>query len=198
MLRICLRPLLITGLVWGLLEVGLLRSYRLAIFNLDSPQLVLVLGGDVDREHVGVRLANELDLPLVVSGGSNPEHADWLIKNSGISPLRVRFDYRAKDTLGNFTSLVDEFFLQEVSHVLLITSEDHLERAMAIGWVVAGSRGIHLTGLSVPCAPFCIEEQWQKKYFDLIRSLVWVITGKDLKVFVQITWPDLFDHDEVY
>ncbi len=192
MLRFSLRVLVFSGLVYGLFEISFLRSYRTAIFNLDPPQLILVLGGDVDREHVGVRLANELKLPLVVSGGSNPEHADWLIRSAGLPPELVKFDYRAKDTLGNFTSLVDEFLIEGISHVLLITSEDHLSRAMLVGWMVAGSRGIHLTGLSVPCNSLCIEEKWQKKAFDLVRSFVWILTGKDMKALLTLKWPQLF------
>ena len=84
-----------------------LKPYLDAFTSKKSPQLVLVLGGDVDREHVGVGLAKALKLPLVVSGGSNPEHALWLFEKAGISSEQASLDYRAKDTLGNFTSLVD-------------------------------------------------------------------------------------------
>ncbi len=175
------------------LALSPLKNYFKAVFNFHSPQLILVLGGDVDREHVGARLAMELGLPLVVSGGSNPEHASWLIESSGINPDSATLDYRAKDTLTNFTSLVDDFLDQGVDHALLITSEDHLSRAMAVGWVVAGSRGIHLTGISVPCVPLCKRESLQKKFFDLSRSWFWVGTGKDIKALAQNRWPKIFN-----
>ncbi len=192
MVRFFIRSLIFFGLCLGLLEISLFRLYKMAIFNTDSPQLIIVLGGDVDREHVGVRLAKQLSLPLVVTGGSNPEYANWLIQNSGISRDNIRFDYQAKDTFGNFTSLVDELSIEGIRHVLLITSQDHIERAMAVGWVIAGSRGIHLTGFSVPCVPFCQEEKLRKKWFDVIRSFVWVFTGKDVKIILGLKWPSLF------
>ena len=126
-----------------------------ALLDRSPPQLVLVLGGDVDRERVGARLARQLDLPLLVSGGSNPEYARWLMKEERLEPSRATLDYRARDTLGNFTSIVDELQSSGVRHVLLVTSEDHLPRSMAVGQLVAGSRGIHLTGVPVACRPDC-------------------------------------------
>ena len=93
--------------VWAVSK-GPLAPYRRALLDHSPPQLVLVLGGDVDRERVGARLARELALPLLVSGGSNPEYASWLVQDEGLDARYVQLDYRARDTLGNFTSLVDE------------------------------------------------------------------------------------------
>ena len=70
--------LLGAGLMAWLLGPGPLSPYRRALLDRSPPQLVLVLGGDVDRERMGARLARQLDLPLLVSGGSNPEYADGL------------------------------------------------------------------------------------------------------------------------
>ncbi len=173
------------GLFIWLVLFSPLKLYREAIFNNIPPQLILVLGGDVKREYVGVRMAHALNLPLIVSGGSNPEHAKWLINKEGIPSTQVKLDYRAKDTFGNFTSLIDELFQEGIRHSLLITSEDHLPRAMAVGNVIAGSRGIRLTSISVPCDPYCKKENLQKQIFDLIRALTWVATGTDPKLVTQ-------------
>ncbi len=181
------------GLMIWLFSYGALSSYREAFFLRRPVQMILVLGGDVDREYLGVKLAREMRLPLVVSGGSNPEHADWLIKKVGIHPGKVKFDYRAKDTLGNFTSLVDELYFQGINHVLLVTSENHLPRAMLIGNVIAGSRAIRLTGIAVPCAEFCKNESLYKRLIDLFRAITWVLTGKDLKILALERWPDGLD-----
>ncbi len=185
------RFLIFSGLLIWLFIFGPLRPYLNAIGRTSSPQMVLVLGGDVDREHVGAILANGLSLPLVVSGGSNREHADWLLAKAGIPKTQFYLDYRAKDTLGNFTSLVDEISKKNIQHILLVTSEDHMLRAMIVGQVISGSRGIRLTGLSVACAPNCIEESWRKRVFDTTRALFWVISGKDLKNLFQDIWPKL-------
>ena len=169
------------GLMVWMVSAGPLVPYRQALLDRSPPQLVLVLGGDVDRERMGAKLAGELDLPLLISGGSNREYATWLVQEEGLAPQRVQLDYRAQDTLGNFTSLVDELQQREVRHVLLVTSADHLPRSMAVGQVVAGSRGIHLTGVPVDCQPSCQEEGWIKRWGDWLRAVTWVITGRDLK-----------------
>lgn len=169
------------GLMFWMVSSGPLAPYRQALLDRSAPQLVLVLGGDVDRERMGAKLAGELDLPLLISGGSNREYATWLVQEEGLEPQRVQLDYRAQDTLGNFTSLVDELQQRDVRHVLLVTSADHLSRSMAVGQVVAGSRGIHLTGVPVACKPSCREEGWVKRWGDWLRAVAWVITGRDLK-----------------
>ena len=175
------------GLAVWVFGIGPLAPYRRALFDRSAPQLVLVLGGDVDRERVGARLARELELPLLVSGGSNPEYATWLIQEEGLESERVELDYRAQDTLGNFTSLVDQLRDRQVKHLLLVTSADHLARSMAVGQVVAGSRGIHITGVPVACEPRCVSESTVKKWRDWIRAVAWVATGQDLRdVAVQV------------
>ena len=73
-------------------------------FNNQEPQLILVLGGDIDREVAGIKIAKELNIPLIVSGGSNSEFSDWLIKEGGISEDLVKRDYRAKNKLTNFST----------------------------------------------------------------------------------------------
>ena len=173
--------LLSAGLMAWMVSTGPLAPYRRALLDSTAPQLVLVLGGDVDRERVGARLARQLGLPLLVSGGSNPEYASWLIEEEGLKAEQVVLDYRARDALGNFTSVVDDLEDRGVRHVLLVTSADHLGRSMAVGQVVAGSRGIHLTGVPVACTPQCSEESQFKRWRDVVRAVAWVLTGKDLR-----------------
>ena len=171
---------------------GPLRPFMEAALTNHQPQRILVLGGDADRERIGLRLARRMNLPLVVSGGTNPEYAQWLMQHEGLPEDRVRLDYRARDTLGNFTSLVDELQRDGVHHLLLVTSEDHLPRAMAVGTIVAGSRGIRLTGVPVSCRPRCREESLGKRFGDGLRAFAWVLTGRDLKPWAHRTWPQLF------
>ncbi|KGG11525.1 MULTISPECIES: YdcF family protein [Prochlorococcus] len=147
----------------------------------NSPQLILVLGGEVDREIIGIKFAKELKMPLLISGGSNPEYSDWLIQKEGISTALVKRDYRAKDTLTNFTSIVDDLADENINHILLITSEYHINRAKIVGEIITGSRGIRLTSLSIPCTAFCQHESQRKKNIDIIRAIAWVATGKDFK-----------------
>ena len=157
-------------------------------FNNQQPQVILVLGGDIDREVAGIKIAKELNIPLIVSGGSNSQFSDWLIKEEGISEDLVKRDYRAKDTLTNFTSIIDDLNEEDITHILLITSKYHIARAKVVGGMIASSRGIRLTSLSIPCKSFCsVKEQKEsvkKKYVDFLRSIIWVVTGKDIKPLV--------------
>ena len=146
-------------------------------------QLILVLGGDADRERVAAHLARADGLPVVVSGGTNPEYATWLFRERGGLPAdQVRLDYRARDTLTNFTSLVDDLRQSRIRHALLVTSSDHMARALLVGRIVAGSRGIHLTPVAVPCGTSCVTESPTKIWGDGLRAAVWVLSGRDLRM----------------
>ena len=149
--------------------------------SLPPPQLVFVLGGDVERERVGAEVAQRDGLPVIVSGGSNPEYAHWLFRGRGLDDSRVLLDYRATDTLSNFTSVVDDLKRAKIRHVLLVTSSDHMDRALMVGRVVAGSRGIGLTPLAVPCGNRCFPEDWRKVWGDGLRAALWVVSGRDLR-----------------
>ena len=146
------------------------------------PQMILVLGGDVAREQRAADLAARQGLPVVVSGGSNPEYAHWLFEQrQGLPSHQVQLDYRARDTLSNFTSLVDDLRRARIRHALLVTSSDHMDRALLVGRIVAGSRGIHLTPVPVPCADRCQPEGRRKIWGDGARAALWVLSGRDLR-----------------
>ncbi len=167
---------------WLLGGVGLLWLTRgLWLPPVPPPQMILVLGGDVERERVAADLARRDGLPVLVSGGSNPEYASWLFGRQGLDAGRVQLDYRATDTLSNFTSVVDELKRAQVRHVLLVTSSDHMDRALLVGRVVAGSRGISLTPVPVPCGQRCLPEGRSKVWGDGARAALWVLTGRDVR-----------------
>lgn len=146
------------------------------------PQMILVLGGDKDRELAAAALARRDGLPVVVSGGTNPEYAHWLFQErAGLPSHQVQLDYRARDTLSNFTSLVDDLRQARIRHALLVTSSDHMDRALLVGRIVAGSRGIHLTPVPVPCGDQCVVESRRKIWGDGLRAGLWVLSGRDLR-----------------
>jgi uncharacterized SAM-binding protein YcdF (DUF218 family) len=144
--------------------------------------MILVLGGDVAREQAAAELARQRGLPVVVSVGSNPEYAHWLFsQREGLPREQVLLDYRAQDTVSNFTSLVDELRRARIRHAFLVTSSDHMQRALLVGRLVAGSRGIQLTPVPVSCRDRCIQEPAGKLWRDGLRSGLWVLTGFDLR-----------------
>jgi uncharacterized SAM-binding protein YcdF (DUF218 family) len=173
----------LTLLLTGALGLALLWLSRGWWWPLPPPpQMILVLGGDVAREQQAAALAARQGLPVVVSGGSNPEYAHWLFEQrQGLPPSQVQLDYRARDTLSNFTSLVDDLRRARIRHALLVTSSDHMDRALLVGRIVAGSRGIHLTPVPVACGDRCQPEGRRKIWGDGARAALWVLSGRDLK-----------------
>lgn len=172
--------LLGAGLMAWLLGPGPLSPYRRALLDRSPPQLVLVLGGCGPGTN-GCPVGASARSTLLVSGGSNREYAEWMLNEERFNPDRATLDYRARDTLSNFTSVVDELKADGVRHVLLVTSEDHLPRSMAVGQVVAGSRGIQLTGIPVACREDCTQEGRLKQWSDWLRAVAWVMTGSDIR-----------------
>jgi uncharacterized SAM-binding protein YcdF (DUF218 family) len=175
---------------WVLLGLGLAGLIRASAFgsfpapflprsSASAPQLILVLGGDVARERRAGQLAQRYGLPLMVSGGSNPEYARWLFRQEGLPPQQYQLDYRASDTVTNFTTVVDDLQRSGIRNVLLVTSSDHMDRALLVGRIIAGSRHIQLTPVTVPCGPRCVPERRSKAWRDGFRAVIWVISGRD-------------------
>ncbi|PSB10829.1 YdcF family protein [Pleurocapsa sp. CCALA 161] len=140
-----------------------------------SPEALLVLGGHEERERYAAQLAQQHpDLPIWISSGSPQAYAQEIFQNAGIKSDRLHFDYRASDTVTNFTTLVDELKTQGIDSVYLITSENHMQRAKVIGDIVLRSRGINFQPISVPSKN--PPEPIEKTVRDGVRAFFWLIT----------------------
>jgi uncharacterized SAM-binding protein YcdF (DUF218 family) len=137
---------------------------------------LIVLGGHEERERFAAQLAYQYpDLPIWVSSGSPKDYAERIFTNAGIDKDRLHLDYRASDTVTNFTTLVDELQTKNIDSVYLITSENHMLRARIIGEIVFGSRGILLKPIAVPSQN--PPEPLEKCLRDGARSILWLTTG---------------------
>ena len=135
-----------------------------------------MLGGDPKREDFAATFAQQHpDLPIWVSSGSNQEYTEGVFSDAGISFDRLHIDRTAKDTVTNFTTLVDELRSRDISSVYLITSDYHMQRAQVIGEIVFGSRNISLKPVPVPSNES--SEPIIKSVRDGARSILWVATG---------------------
>lgn len=160
-----------------LLAAGLWLGQWYVRGQLSSPTLALVLGGDAQREEFAAQFATENpDLDVWISSGANPEYAIWVFQESQVSLDRLHLDYRAVDTVTNFTTLVDDLDRQGIKSVYLITSDYHMRRASTIAAIVLGSRGIHYKPL--PVASEQPPEPLLRSLRDGGRSILWVLTGK--------------------
>ena len=163
------------SMVMLILGVGWFSSHQIEK-HLQQPQALLVLGGAKEREVFAAEFARKHpQLPIWVSSGTNREYAEWVFSEAGIEPERLHLDYRAVDTVTNFTTLVDELQSQGIHSVYLITSDDHMRRARMIGEIVFGSRGINFKPIAVPSGRD--PEPIEKVIRDGARAILWVTTG---------------------
>jgi uncharacterized SAM-binding protein YcdF (DUF218 family) len=151
---------------------------RLAIarWQAPEPQAILTLGGRPTREIFTAEFARyHPELKIWVSSGLLPEKARPIFRQQGVSDDRLNLDYRALDTVTNFTTVVKDLKSQNIHHIYLITSDYHMPRAQAIAVIVLGSHGITFTAIPVPSTKS--PENGFHITRDIIRSFVWLLTG---------------------
>ena len=176
--RKAMRFFLLTSIVIGILITSSI-SIKLAkaVNQVPQPQAILTLGGGTDREEFTAQFVeNHPDLPIWISSGQPQKQAIQIFQEAGISEQQVNLDYRATDTVSNFTSLVKDFKQQNYQHIYLITSDFHMPRAKAIAFFVLGSHGIAYTPIAVPSSK--PSEPKLKVVRDTARAVLWLITGK--------------------
>ena len=176
-----LRRLILLSVVATSLCVGFKPIHNSVTTN---PEALLVLGGHEERERFAAKLAQEYpELPIWISSGSPQEYAKKIFAKAGIESDRLHFDYRAIDTVTNFTTLVGELKAQGIDSVYLITSENHMTRAKIIGDIVFGSQGIDFKPIAVPSKN--PPEPLEKCLRDGARSVIWLITGHTGVILLQ-------------
>lgn len=171
-------------LLLSLVVTSLCVGYKPAHHNTSAPEALLVLGGHEERERFAAQLAKQHpQLPIWISSGSPQAYAQKIFAKAGISSDRLNFDYRAQDTVTNFTTLVDELQSRGIDSVYLITSENHMQRAKIIGDIVFGSRGIDFKPIYVPSKnpPEPVGKCWR----DGARSILWLVTGQTGSMVIQ-------------
>ncbi len=158
------------------LPIMLWLSYKQIKSQFEQPQAIVVLGGSEERERFTAQFARQHpDIPIWVSSGTPKAYARQVFAKAGIDRSRLHLDYRAVDTVTNFTTLVDELQARGIKSIYLITSDYHMRRARVIGEIVLGSRGIDFKPVSVPSGQS--PETIEKAIRDGARALLWVTTG---------------------
>ncbi len=168
-----------TALAGVILILLLLIPVRLTLAHHQAPlpQAILTLGGGSDREKFTAEFAKYFpSLDIWVSSGINPREAQAIFQQAGIPSERVHLDYRAVDTVTNFTTLVADFQERQIKHLYLITSDFHMPRAKAIATLVLSSQGITFTPVSIPSNK--PRESTVRIVRDSLRSLLWIVSGR--------------------
>lgn len=162
-----------------LLPLTLFWGYKKVQNVFVQPQAILVLGGStkrLEREKFTADFAKEYpNLPIWISGGSPPSATKKVFTKAGIDKERLYLDYTAQNTVENFTTIVDDLQKKGIKKIYLVTSDYHMRRAIVIGEIVLGSRGIDFQAVSVPSKN--TSEPIEKSIRDGVRSIVWVTTG---------------------
>ncbi len=165
----------------SLLCLLLIIPVRLTIahYQAPQPQAILTLGAWIDREQTAAEIARWYpSLEVWVSSGTPPEIARPIFQAAGISDSRLHLDYRAVDTVTNFTTIVPEFEHKGIQHIYLITSDFHMPRAKAIATMILGIKGIAFTPISVRSNLDQLKKETISPMIrDLGRSLLWIVTG---------------------
>ncbi|PSB03153.1 YdcF family protein [Merismopedia glauca] len=163
--------------LWFLICVvfGWLASRQIANYFV-TPDAIFVLGGEPEREKFAARFASQYpNIEVWVSGGSPQGYAQRIFAKEGISADRLHLDYRAEDTVTNFTTLVSEFQNRGIRSIYLITSEDHMLRARTIGEIVLGTKGILIEPVTIPTERS--PEPVNKTFRDAARAFLWITLG---------------------
>jgi uncharacterized SAM-binding protein YcdF (DUF218 family) len=161
------------------LPLMLLWGYKEIQSQFIAPQAILVLGGStkkLEREKFTANFARKHpNLPIWISGGSPPKVTRLVFAKAGIDSKRLHLDYRAHNTVENFTTLVDDLEKSGIKNVYLVTSDYHMPRATVIGEIVLGSRGIDFKPVAVPSENS--PEPVGKSIRDGVRAIIWLATG---------------------
>ncbi|MGI0488918.1 YdcF family protein [Pantanalinema rosaneae CENA516] len=168
--------LLLSGLILTVAISYIPIRLAIARWQAPQPQAILTLGGRPAREVFTADFARlHPELPIWISSGLLPKDARPLFRQQGIADERVTLDYRAIDTVTNFTTLVKDLEHQHIRHVYLITSDYHMARSQAIATIVLGSHGITFTAIAIPSTR--LPEDRFRTVRDVTRSLIWLATG---------------------
>jgi uncharacterized SAM-binding protein YcdF (DUF218 family) len=158
-------------------SLGLWLGYKQLQSYFVQPEAIFVLGGHADRERFAAKLAKQHpNLPIWVSSGSPEGYVTKIFAKTGVKSDRLHLNYQAKDTVTNFTTLVNELKSQGIDSVYLVTSDTHMTRARIIGEIIFGTHGIILKPVSVHS--HTSPEPLEKLLRDTGRSLLWLVTGK--------------------
>ncbi|AFY47754.1 hypothetical protein Nos7524_1895 [Nostoc sp. PCC 7524] len=161
-----------------ILTVLLIIPVRLAIavHQTPQPQAFLILGGDTARDKLAAEIARWYpDLEIWVSSPEDPRKTLKAFRDAGIPNRRVNIDYRAVDTVTNFTTVAPQLKQRKIQHLYLVTSDFHMRRSKAIAFIILGSQGIAFTPLSVKSnRP---PESINRVVRDIVRSILWIFTG---------------------
>jgi uncharacterized SAM-binding protein YcdF (DUF218 family) len=152
-----------------------------------KPTAILVLGGEKEREEFAAEMALNERLEVWLTSGQIDAEQRLIEK---LPASQFHLDWRALDTVTNFSTMIRPLLRSGVSSVYLVTSDYHMRRASSIAYVMLGASGISFEAVAVPTDPPKQIEPWHKVLRDVIRAVIWVLTGSDFRPVIEWFLPD--------
>lgn len=145
-----------------------------------SRPIIICLGGNYQRNITAAALASSrLDSIVIVSSEGTPEAVADIYRQAGVPLSKVFFDFRAWDTLTNFTLTLPWVLDHQCSELLVVTDKFHMRRSMTIANIVYALRNVPITAHPHPSDQQ--DESNKLVNWDLLRSIIWRTTGKTIE-----------------
>jgi hypothetical protein len=145
-----------------------------------SRSIILCLGGNYKRNITAASLASSKPNSIVlVSSEGNPGAVADIYRQANVSLNRVFFDFRAWDTLTNFTLTLPWILDHQCTDLMVVTDQFHIRRAMTIADIVYFTRGLSITEHPHPSTQ--PDESRKLIAWDAFRSWIWKTTGKTIE-----------------
>ena len=128
--------------------------------------LILELGGNPARLYRVIELAHQYsDTKIIVSSEGSPDHVVGLLRGAGIPDDRFILDFKAWDTVTNFTETKQLLRGFNPAKIFIVTDNFHMRRAMKIANAV-----YWLSGISLIAEPYMGSEPHDPEPNALVRQ----------------------------
>lgn len=142
--------------------------------------VILSLGGNTARNLTAAKVATEFpDAVVLVSSEGDPDGVASIYRALNVDMSRVFFDFKAWDTLTNFTLTQPWVLSHKPKKLYVVTDDFHMERSMRIGKITYLWKGVDVEERRHPSERQSEPEEWVK--WDTLRSLWWRVTGKTIE-----------------
>mmetsp|Transcript_2176 Transcript_2176/g.2500 ORF Transcript_2176/g.2500 Transcript_2176/m.2500 type:complete len:186 (-) Transcript_2176:770-1327(-) len=144
--------------------------------------LCFILGGSKRREVAALKtcLKKFPGVPIWISGPELTEDCLQVCEEEGVNPELLRIDYRAVDTLSNFTTMAPEMYKGGFKKVAIITSRYHMKRARTIASIIMPEFKVRYVPIAIMYKADSEKENLVKVWRDQIRSYLWVYFRYDV------------------
>lgn len=146
----------------------LYRNIQHAEYNIQhyAPSMILVLGGDIEREIAGIDLYHKLNQSntpciLLISSGNLGMDDKQLIELCNRHECVC--NYHAVDTVSNYTTTIP-YITKHHKHIIILTSEYHMSRAISCAQLLL------ICGHGVAITPFSAVHEINHNDTDLIKQ----------------------------